>query len=432
MPRWSCVRRRGDRRSRRRGGRSGPRPGAAAGRARRAGFGRHAGRQARPGAPEGQLPPALAGGPRAGAPGRRAPPRRPHRAAVHRHRFLLRRLPGRARGGGERPRALARPAVRPLPDRPRRPRGARGRRAGQDGREAGEAPGHPRHRRRDPVPLRRGARRVHRRAGGPSPPQGALMSDRVLDLQIDVPGTPEQVWEAIATGPGVSAWLHPTEIEERTGGTFTFDMGAGPVTGDVTAYEPPRRIVQEVSWRSTLDGPEGRLATEWIVEARDGGTCTVRMVTRGFGSGQDWDAELEGFSESMTTALETLRLHLTHFGGTAGGRFKAFGAAPGPLDEGWAALTAALGVADATEGTRVEADGNGTPRLAGVVERAFTGRRRRDLHLRLTEPAPGIATVSIFGEAGATLVQGFLYGDEGAAAAARAQPEWETWMRERF
>lgn len=258
------------------------------------------------------------------------------------------------------------------------------------------------------------------------------MTDRELDLRIDVPGTPEEVWEAIATGPGVSAWLHPTEIEERTGGTFTFDMGAGPVTGDVTAYEPPRRIVQEVAWRSSAEGPEGRLATEWTVEARDGGTCTVRMVTRGFGSGEDWDAELEGFRESMIAALETLRLHLTHFGDTEGGRFKASGAAPGPLDEGWAALTAALGLAGATEGFVVETGGNGTPPLAGVVEHAFAGHRRRDLHLRLTEPAPGIATVSIFGEAGWTLVQGFLYGDEGAEAADRAQPEWEAWMRARF
>jgi hypothetical protein len=29
---------------------------------------------------------------------------------------------------------------------------------------------------------------------------------------------------------------------------------------------------------------------EWLVEARDGGTCVVRLVTTGFGSGEDWDA----------------------------------------------------------------------------------------------------------------------------------------------
>jgi uncharacterized protein YndB with AHSA1/START domain len=37
-----------------------------------------------------------------------------------------------------------------------------------------------------------------------------------------VAGTPEEIWEAIATGRGISAWLHPTEAEGRAGGRFTF------------------------------------------------------------------------------------------------------------------------------------------------------------------------------------------------------------------
>jgi uncharacterized protein YndB with AHSA1/START domain len=35
---------------------------------------------------------------------------------------------------------------------------------------------------------------------------------------VEVPGTPEQVWEAIATGPGTEAWFVPAEIEGRVGG----------------------------------------------------------------------------------------------------------------------------------------------------------------------------------------------------------------------
>jgi uncharacterized protein YndB with AHSA1/START domain len=37
-----------------------------------------------------------------------------------------------------------------------------------------------------------------------------------------VAGTPEEIWEAIATGRGISAWRHPTEAEGRAGGRFTF------------------------------------------------------------------------------------------------------------------------------------------------------------------------------------------------------------------
>ncbi len=47
--------------------------------------------------------------------------------------------------------------------------------------------------------------------------------NRSIDLEVEVPGTPEQVWEAIATGPGITAWMHPTEIEEREGGSLSFE-----------------------------------------------------------------------------------------------------------------------------------------------------------------------------------------------------------------
>lgn len=38
-----------------------------------------------------------------------------------------------------------------------------------------------------------------------------------LEFSVEVPGTPEQVWQAIATAKGMSAWFLPTEMEERKG-----------------------------------------------------------------------------------------------------------------------------------------------------------------------------------------------------------------------
>ena len=62
-----------------------------------------------------------------------------------------------------------------------------------------------------------------------------------------MPGTPEQVWAAIATGPGISAWLHHTEVEEREGGgRYAFHMGAGlNESGVVSGWDPPRRFATE-------------------------------------------------------------------------------------------------------------------------------------------------------------------------------------------
>lgn len=133
---------------------------------------------------------------------------------------------------------------------------------------------------------------------------------RSIELEVEVPGTPEEVWRAIATGPGISAWLNPTEVEERAGGSFSFDMGAGPIHGEVTGWDPPRRFVQEAEWRPAGEAPPARLATEWRVEARGGGTCVVRMVMSGFGTGAAWDDELDNLGGGMRGALEGLRAYL--------------------------------------------------------------------------------------------------------------------------
>ncbi len=40
---------------------------------------------------------------------------------------------------------------------------------------------------------------------------------RSVQVEVEAPGTPEEVWQAIATGPGISSWLMPAEFEEQDG-----------------------------------------------------------------------------------------------------------------------------------------------------------------------------------------------------------------------
>src|SRR5215469_17963226 len=100
---------------------------------------------------------------------------------------------------------------------------------------------------------------------------------RVIDLSVEVQGTPEQVWENIATGPGITSWFVPHQVEEHEGGTVRMDFGPGfgEALARVSAWEPPDRLVfsSEGEWA---------LAYEWLVEARDGGTCVLRLVKSTF------------------------------------------------------------------------------------------------------------------------------------------------------
>jgi uncharacterized protein YndB with AHSA1/START domain len=255
---------------------------------------------------------------------------------------------------------------------------------------------------------------------------------RAIELELEVPGTPEQVWEAIATGPGISAWLQPTEVEPREGGRFSFRTGPVRREGTVTGWEPPSRFVQEVSWDPTGEAPARRLATEWTVRATGRGTCRVRMVMTGFGPGADWDDELEGMAAGMAAGLDALRLHLTWFPGGRPSWARASVAATGPVAELWGELAGALEIDPGiATGDRVEVDVPSGPSFSGVVERAAGNDGGRDLLVRVERPAPGFIGVFVLGGVWAG-IEAALYGDEAPAVAARVEPVWRAWLQARF
>lgn len=241
-----------------------------------------------------------------------------------------------------------------------------------------------------------------------------------IELEVEVPGTPEEVWQAIATGPGISSWYVPHQVEEREGGACTASFGEGPemqVAGRVAAWEPPHRVVFD-------GGPDAEhgLAFEWLVEARDGGTCIVRLVNSGFGHGQPWDDDYDAMSEGWKLFFLNLRLHLEHFAGQTASSCLPSAMWPGPQTAAWAALTSALGVPEhPAVGDRVETSGD-APRLAGTVVQSDSWR----MALLLDEPAAGTAFLAAEG-VGDTIgvsVWSYLYGDDGAEAVARDFPAW--------
>lgn len=143
--------------------------------------------------------------------------------------------------------------------------------------------------------------------------------DRCINLSIEVSATPEQVWDAIATGPGVTAWMHHTEIEGRVGGRFAFDMGLGAglnESGSVSQWDPPHRFAtREVRWEPVGQSAPALLATEWLVESVSGDSCVVRIVMSGFGTGQVWDDEIEGMTHGMEQTLRHLQALLNQSAG---------------------------------------------------------------------------------------------------------------------
>ena len=255
---------------------------------------------------------------------------------------------------------------------------------------------------------------------------------RYVQAEVEVPGTPEEVWQAIATGPGISSWFVPSEVEERVGGAVTANFGPGmDSVATITAWEPPHRFAADS--RDDMGPGDPTVATEWIVEARSGGTCVVRVVHSWFASSDDWDNQFEGHEHGWAAFFRILRLYLAHFRGQPCSAFQFMGVAPEPRARAWEALTGPLGLTGATVGQRVKSPA-GAPPLAGLVERAGQAEYPEDLLIRLEEPAPGLAHLFAMPMGGQVFlpIRIYLYGDQAAAAVARAEPAWQAWIREQF
>jgi len=249
--------------------------------------------------------------------------------------------------------------------------------------------------------------------------------ERVIDLSVEVVGTPEQVWAAIATGPGISSWYVPTTVEEQTGGAMTNRFGDGPemlIPGRVAAWEPPERVV--------FDGGEGvpGLAFEWLVEARDQGTCVVRLVNSGFVEGTPWDDQYDGMSEGWGLFLANLQLHLAHFAGRAATPMLPMALWPKSVERAWATLIEGLGLPAALAvGETIVVNAADAPAFSGRVAEHGPGR----LILLLEAPAPGTAILACEGageQCGVSIWQ-YLYGDDAAMLVERDGPRWSAWLQ---
>lgn len=247
-----------------------------------------------------------------------------------------------------------------------------------------------------------------------------------IELVFEIPGAPDDVWAAIATGPGISSWFLPTDVEPRVGGAIVTHMGEVDSPGTVTGYEAPRRFAyEEPEWAALAAHPDADvtpLATEFLVEAQSGGSCIVRVVSSAFGTGAEWERE---FFEEMELGwrpwFDRLRLYVQHVPGqtaTPLSTERVFDAASSA--EVLAAMADDLAIGEV--GTDVDARG-----WRGTVERIG----EHEILLRIDEPAPAFLGLMGWqapdGKVSAS-VHAHVFGDQAPAIVDRELPAWRTWL----
>ena len=202
------------------------------------------------------------------------------------------------------------------------------------------------------------------------------------DFETHLDATPEQVWDAIATGPGITSWfVGRTGID---GDTVSTDFGDGWIpTGTIKINNRPHHFAY-----ASEPAPDGRfIAYDYLVEGRDRSATVLRTVTSGFLPGDDWADEYEAMRYGTQLFFATLVEHLRH-PGPAATPVTVLGPPVTDWPATWTALFARLGLGpDPRPG-----DGDvyfRNPHTLGLRTGHGLARFIRGLHGSLVVVAPG-------------------------------------------
>jgi uncharacterized protein YndB with AHSA1/START domain len=158
-----------------------------------------------------------------------------------------------------------------------------------------------------------------------------MTDDRTFTQEIPLDATPDQVWDAIATRPGLTAWFAPMDVAP--------DEHGRSADGDVVRWEPGKAMTV----RTPVAEDGSTSSFEYLIEARDGGTSVLRFTQTGFHS-DDWESEYEATARGWGLYFHTLGQYLSNFSG----RPATYIAAEGPESvagrRAWLDLLSAIGL----------------------------------------------------------------------------------------
>ncbi|MFI5606592.1 SRPBCC domain-containing protein [Amycolatopsis sp. NPDC051903] len=218
----------------------------------------------------------------------------------------------------------------------------------------------------------------------------------------EVDAKPEEIWAAISTGPGIDSWyMGRNEVEAGVGGIVRGAFAGFEPEFSITAWEPLERLAY-----GTEPAADGRrIAYEFLVEGRGGGSSVIRCVTSGFLPGDDWEEEFEAMTAGGALFFRNLLEYVTHFAGRTATPVTAFGPPVGDWERLWTALGRELGLdRRPAEGDRVRITraGQTTEGVVYFVNTQTVGVRTADALLCFLEGfrGPLVACHHVFTDAG--------------------------------
>lgn len=194
--------------------------------------------------------------------------------------------------------------------------------------------------------------------------------ERVVEREIALDAPTAVVWKALTDAGELMRWF-PLEarVSPGSGGTVWMRWDdAYDAESAIEIWEPERHLRIRFPHERAM-----HLATDYYLEGRGGGTV-LRVVTSGFGAGDDWDTLYDGVRRGWNFELFALRHYLERHRGRD--RVVAWGRVPcrSTHREAWSRLTGPGGWFGAGGLGTVAVDARYTARtttghvLAGVVQ----------------------------------------------------------------
>lgn len=229
-----------------------------------------------------------------------------------------------------------------------------------------------------------------------------------ITKEFEYAASPDQIWDAVATGPGIDAWfMGHSEVEPKDGGAVRFTLGEFTSVGTITAWQPQVRF--------TYGSDE--MSFDYVIAKAANGHTILRLTQSGV-LGDNWEAEYEALEKGWNLYLHTIDEYTTHFPGRTATTIDAMGAQAENADKAWEILTTALGIDAPGVGDHVHlpvADVDGV--IDYVEPLAAIGVRTEDGLYRFS------------GRFGFMGVGHHVFADIDRPA---VQHSWQTWLTERY
>ncbi len=253
---------------------------------------------------------------------------------------------------------------------------------------------------------------------------------RWVRVEVEVPGTVDEVWQAIGTETGLSSWFTRSEFPGGADGQpkeliCIFGPGISS-TATITEWDPPRGFTVK-SDEFIPGGPE--VATDWNIEERTDGSCLLSVEHSLYVDTDEYDNHIEATEAGWPAFFRILQIYMTHHRGQPCALLELMGAASDGA-QAWNDLSTALGFSNAKLGERFDAPTGGLS-FSGKVD---TVPDDTEVILHIEQPTTGVAHLFVWPLDDQILLsfRFYLYGEDAAEIVSREEPLWRSWVGEKF